>query len=182
MSAIVDCPELERWEALLGEDVPVAERDRYEHHLESCPSCQERLDRLARGGDPLFDLIGQIQDPPTARADPVLTQVMERLHDMKQEDHRAEEDPLDLFFLGVSDRPHILGTLGEFEVQEIIGAGGMGLVLKAYEPSLHRKVAIKVMAASVAGSAMARRRFTREAKAAAAVCHEHIVPVYGVFE
>src|SRR5262245_11703697 len=56
----------------------------------------------------------------------------------------------------------------------------MGVVLKAFDPALHRFVAIKVMAAAVAGSATARRRFTREAQAAAAVCHEHIVAVYGV--
>ncbi len=58
----------------------------------------------------------------------------------------------------------------------------MGVVLKAFDPALDRQVAIKVMAAAVAGSATARRRFTREAKAAAAVCHEHIVPVHGVHE
>ena len=64
----------------------------------------------------------------------------------------------------------------------MIGQGGMGVVLKAFDPALHRLVAIKVMAAAVAGSAIARQRFTREAKAAAAVCHEHIVAVHGVHE
>src|SRR5439155_17565200 len=76
--------------------------------------------------------------------------------------------------------PGLLGTLGDYEVQEVIGEGGMGVVLKAFEPALHRLVAIKVMAC--AGSATARRRFTREAQAAAAVCHDHIVAVYGVHE
>ena len=64
----------------------------------------------------------------------------------------------------------------------MIGQGGMGVVLKAFEPALHRLVAIKVLAAAVAGSATARRRFTREAQAAAAVCHDHIVAVHGVHE
>src|SRR5205823_3653019 len=45
-----------------------------------------------------------------------------------------------------------------------------------------RHVAIKVMAAAVAGSATARRRFTREAQAAAAVSHDHIVTVHRVHE
>jgi hypothetical protein len=58
----------------------------------------------------------------------------------------------------------------------------MGVVLKAFDPSLHRLVAIKVLAAAVAGSATARRRFTREAQAAAAVCHDHVVAVHGVSE
>src|SRR5262249_31836428 len=74
------------------------------------------------------------------------------------------------------------GRLGDYEVQEVIGQGGMGVVLKAFEPALQRLVAIKVMAAAVAGSAVARRRFTREAQAAAAVCHDNIVTVHGVHE
>src|SRR6202035_2761819 len=66
--------------------------------------------------------------------------------------------------------------------QEVIGQGGMGVVLKAYDPALNRLVAIKVLAAGVAGSAVARKRFAREAQAAAAVCHDHIVAVHGVHE
>ncbi len=64
----------------------------------------------------------------------------------------------------------------------MIGEGGMGVVLKAFEPALQRLLAIKVLSAAVAGSVSARRRFTREAQSAAAVCHEHIVAVYGVHE
>src|SRR5262249_56985412 len=81
-----------------------------------------------------------------------------------------------------SGQPGALGLLGDYEVREGIGQGGMGVVLKAYEPALHRLVAIKVLAAAVAGSATARRRFTREAQAAAAVCHENVVTVHGVHE
>ncbi len=88
----------------------------------------------------------------------------------------------DLFFLHPSDRPELLGTLGEYEVLEVIGEGGMGIVLKAFEPALHRLVAIKVMAAAIAGNATARRRFTRKARAAAAVCHDHVVAVHAVDE
>src|SRR5215472_18420835 len=58
----------------------------------------------------------------------------------------------------------------------------MGIVLKAFEPALHRPVAIKVLAPALAGSATARRRFTREAQAAAAVSHDHVVTVHGVSE
>jgi hypothetical protein len=88
----------------------------------------------------------------------------------------------DLYFLRPTDRPDLLGTLGDYEVQEVIGQGGMGVVLKAYEPALHRLVAIKVLAPALAGSATARQRFSREAKAAAAVCHDHVVPVHGIRE
>src|SRR5262249_52328274 len=90
--------------------------------------------------------------------------------------------PSDLYLPNAPPRPNRLGMRGAYEVQEVIGQGGMGVVLKAFDPALHRLVAIKVMAAAVAGSATARRRFTREAQAAAAVCHDHIVAVHGVSE
>jgi serine/threonine protein kinase len=65
-------------------------------------------------------------------------------------------------------------------VLEVIGHGDMGVVLKAFDPPLHRLVAIKVLAAALAGSATARRRFTREVQSAAAVCHDHVVKVHSV--
>src|SRR5207245_8297072 len=60
--------------------------------------------------------------------------------------------------------------------------GGMGVVLKAFDPSLHRVVAIKVLAPQLATSGTARRRFTREAQAAAAVSHDHVVTIHAVDE
>src|SRR5204863_10215328 len=58
----------------------------------------------------------------------------------------------------------------------------MGIVLRAFDAKLHRVVAIKVMAAQLATSATARKRFTREAQAAAAVSHDHIVTIHAVEE
>jgi serine/threonine protein kinase len=64
----------------------------------------------------------------------------------------------------------------------LIGHGGMGVVLKAREPSLDRFVAIKVLAPHLASSKSARKRFAREARAAAAVLHENVIPIYQVAE
>ena len=58
----------------------------------------------------------------------------------------------------------------------------MGVVFKAYDPALRRNVAIKVLSASLASCGAARRRFLREARAAAAVVHEHVVSVFAVVE
>ena len=90
------------------------------------------------------------------------------------------DPPLD--FLAPSQKPGSLGRLDHYEVNEVIGHGGMGVVLRAFDERLHRVVAIKVMAAELATSAMARRRFTREAQAAAAVSHDHIVTIHAVEE
>jgi eukaryotic-like serine/threonine-protein kinase len=62
----------------------------------------------------------------------------------------------------------------------VIGRGGMGIVLQAHDPALNRHVAIKVLAAEWAHNATARRRFAREAQAAAAVVHDHVVPIHFV--
>jgi tetratricopeptide (TPR) repeat protein len=75
-----------------------------------------------------------------------------------------------------------LGRIGPYEVVEQIGQGGMGIVLKAFEERLDRFVAIKVLSPSLADSAEARLRFGREARAAAAVCHEHVVTIHAVDE
>ncbi len=87
-----------------------------------------------------------------------------------------------LDFLAPSRTPGSLGRLDHYEVHEVIGHGGMGVVLRAFDERLHRVVAIKVMAAHLATSATARRRFTREAQAAAAVSHDHVVTIHAVEE
>jgi WD40 repeat protein len=88
----------------------------------------------------------------------------------------------DLGFLAPSDRPGVLGRLGHYEVHEVIGRGGMGVVLRAFDETLRRVVAIKVMAPQLATSATARQRFVREAQAAAAVRNEHVINIHGVDE
>jgi serine/threonine-protein kinase len=87
---------------------------------------------------------------------------------------------LDLDFLTPSENPSHLGRLGPYEVVDVVGEGGMGIVLKAFDPSLSRVVAIKVLAPQMAASGAARRRFFREAKAAAAVVHDHVVAIHAV--
>jgi hypothetical protein len=56
----------------------------------------------------------------------------------------------------------------------------MGIVLKAFDPKLHRVVAIKVVAPSLASNLTARKRFIREARAAAGVTHDHIVTIHEI--
>ncbi|MFN3167693.1 MAG: protein kinase domain-containing protein [Phycisphaeraceae bacterium] len=83
--------------------------------------------------------------------------------------------------LAPTDDPHRLGRIGEYEVTGVVGAGGMGVVLKAIDPSLDRVVAIKVMSPYLAHHGTARKRFEREAKAAAAVLHPNVVPIHSVY-
>src|SRR5262249_58093176 len=75
-----------------------------------------------------------------------------------------------------------LGRLENYEVTEVLGQGGMGLVLKAFDRALKRWVAIKVLTPDLARDPVARERFAREAQAAAAVRHEHVITIHAVSE
>ena len=91
-------------------------------------------------------------------------------------------DQVPLDFLEPSDQPDSLGRLGQYDVREVVGRGGMGIVLKAHDTKLSRVVAVKVLAPELAANATARKRFLREARAAAAVSHDHVVTIYAVEE
>ncbi len=85
-----------------------------------------------------------------------------------------------LGFLDPCDVPGSLGQIGSYVVLEFIGRGGMGIVVRAMDAKLNRIVAIKVLAPEFAGNPQARKRFKREAQAAAAVSHDHVVTIHAV--
>ena len=93
---------------------------------------------------------------------------------------QSAPDNVSLGFLEPAGKSGVLGRLGHYEVLEMVGRGGMGTVLKAFDEKLQRVVAVKVMAVELATNAACRRRFTREARAAAAISHEHIVTIHAV--
>src|SRR5437879_124882 len=92
------------------------------------------------------------------------------------------DDEVPLGFLGPPTRPDALGRLGHYEVLQVLGKGGFGIVFRAFDDMLQRVVAVKVMAPQMAATSPARRRFLREARSSAAVRHEHVVQVYEVGE
>jgi serine/threonine protein kinase len=71
-------------------------------------------------------------------------------------------------------------TLGQYQIVEQIGAGGMATVYKAYQPGLDRHVAIKVLPAQYAFIPGFKERFSLEAKAVAQLSHPNILPIYDV--
>src|SRR5579863_3987263 len=69
-------------------------------------------------------------------------------------------------------------TLGQYELRELLGAGGMGAVYQGYQASLKRVVAVKVLPLGLSSQPGYLERFEREATTSAALEHAHIVPVY----
>jgi hypothetical protein len=105
-------------------------------------------------------------------------------YDSASEMHIAEalENTARSFFDATTLKP---GTrIGEYEIQKLIGSGGMGEVYQARDVRLARDVALKVLPAFLTNDVERLRRFELEARAAAALNHPNILAVYqmGVYE
>jgi hypothetical protein len=83
---------------------------------------------------------------------------------------------------GTGQERRVLEQLGDFRIIREIGHGGMGVVYEAEQVSLGRHVALKVLLNQALLDAKQKRRFEREARAAAKLHHTNIVPVFGVGE
>ncbi len=73
-------------------------------------------------------------------------------------------------------------TFNGYEILSTLGRGGMGVVYRARDPKLNRQIALKLLPSSIFASAGERARFQQEAKAAAAIDHPNIIPVYEIGE
>ena len=105
----------------------------------------------------------------------------EDLEQTEGEGVSGEEDRT-LDFMQPSSRTDALGRIGHYELLEILGKGGFGIVFRAFDETLQRVVAIKVLSARIAVTGPARKRFLREARSSAKVRHENVVRVYAVEE
>jgi eukaryotic-like serine/threonine-protein kinase len=68
--------------------------------------------------------------------------------------------------------------IGDYDLQKLLGCGGMGAVFQGFDRNLHRKVAVKVILPEYAADREARERFLREARSTAAINHDNVVTVY----
>jgi uncharacterized protein (TIGR03067 family) len=175
------CPPQERWKQHLDGTLPAEQQALLTAHLDQCGDCRQTLEMLAVGGDSLLDVARQAGDR-TEASSPALDEVLEKCRAPSVE---TQADPVcsadeSLSFLSPSSKPGHIGRLGHYEVQQLLGKGGFGVVLKAFDEKLHRVVAIKVLSPAYAANGSARKRFIREARAAAAVKNEHVVGIYDV--
>ena len=146
-------------------------------HLDSCLTCRNYLEKEAGSPEVWRNATELLKPNEFDQAATAVYSVSTLSGDVLRQPVAAR-DVLDL--LTPSEDPQHLGRLGTYEVTGVVGVGGMGVVLKAIDPSLDRVVAVKVMAPRLANNENARKRFAREAKAAAAVLHPNVVPIHSV--
>ncbi|MFN3193585.1 MAG: serine/threonine-protein kinase [Aureliella sp.] len=116
---------------------------------------------------------GEFLESPAPRL--ALTLIADEIDDFDEKEYDFE-------FLDESDKSGCLGALGHYEIIGVVGRGAFGIVFRAFDTKLNRVVAIKVMAPELAQNKMAVRRFSREAQAAAAVVHDHVVTLHAIEE
>ncbi|MGE3821942.1 MAG: protein kinase, partial [Isosphaeraceae bacterium] len=193
-----DCPGTERLAAWLAGSVP----EDLAVHVEGCPACRQEVERRLSASEVLGGLTPGASDSQRRRG-PALRNALDSLkRESLEVPDPTEQAP------SVVGRSTVAGPsqsvrvprpgdessprmtevgpakpdrrIGPYQVLDRVGRGGMGEVFRAMDPALDRVVAVKVLTESLAGSPEARRRFLREARAAAAVCHEHVVTIHAV--
>lgn len=194
-----DCPRPEQLRALLDDSsrtVPphADEGQAVRAHLNSCSACQSLLDLWSREE---WQAAGGSQSPAPPAAPGLLRELVNRIvqqgpgegdqHETveslwsERESYGATTPVVDepsLQFPGPPDPAAPLGRLGNYAIQSQIGSGAQGILFRAFDETLQRTVAIKVLKPDFAGARLTgESRFAREARAAAALNSPHIVGV-----
>lgn len=167
MNNSIACLEPDQMQSLLTGDLPPDEIATAESHLSSCDACQQRIESQVGADDFWGDVRHSLLEPNNGlKADSGENERMRSLLDL----------------LGPTDDPEMLGRIGAYEIAGLLGTGGMGVVFKGFDRALNRYVAIKMLLPHLSISGAARKRFAREAQAAAAIVDDHVMAIHCVSE
>ncbi len=139
-------------------------------HLRGCQACRDRFAKYKDGSNTetnLFPHDENYADTKTVASEDIVSDI-------------SLEGRFDLSLFAPSSIQGAMGKLGKYDVLSVLGTGGMGVVFKGFDEELRRPVALKVLNRELSSSSTARRRFVREARAAAAVNHPNVVTIHGV--
>ena len=153
----------DRLKRLLNESLPEADESDVSVHVASCAVCQAELESLAAGRgwwDEAGRRLSGFGERPASGAESLHVEAarFEAANGESSHDDEAARFATDFAVdvLEPSEDSAMLGRLGEYEIVEVIGRGGMGVVLKGFQKELHRYVAVKVLAPHLATSGAAR--------------------------
>jgi predicted Ser/Thr protein kinase len=177
---MTELPDRHTLQRMLDGDLPPQDVKRISRMIAENPSLLDLLDDMTR--DAPLDR-GRTHTPKDPALRVLLQQMRETSADAlggEQPRGRTLDDDEPLIFPEAPTERAPLGRLGPYNIIRLLGEGSTGLLYEAYDTKLDRIVAIKVLRRDLAALAAARARFDREARAAAALIHDHIVTVYDV--
>ena len=181
--------DAETIERFLADRLVAKQLQAFEEHLSACQTCQQRLrDRAAEPdwwqgateflSSDSFD-VRRGEESELATEKVPAGSAPTRVEDSSlSAEHDGLQRVLDL--LTPAEDPRYLGRLDCCDIVGAVGFGGMAVVLKGFEATLNRFVAIKIMAPHLASIRAARERFSREARAAASVLHPNVIAIHCV--
>ncbi|MBI3861188.1 MAG: serine/threonine protein kinase [Planctomycetia bacterium] len=194
MKTSIGCLQTDELRQMLDGSLSGERQQECTAHMDSCECCQARIEELAVEGTNLSQVVGQLQESqPVANSAywPAL-KALDRSVAPESRDSNPEMQQtfvpkssptrrdVALDFLEPASDSAYLGRIAHFDVMRVLGRGGMGLVLEAFDSRLQRNVALKVLDPDLAEDEVARQRFCREARAAASITHENVVAVHQV--
>jgi serine/threonine-protein kinase len=179
------CPDPAILEDLLAGRLSDDDQTAIEGHVESCAVCQQQLQRLADIATvlPKSSIPAGLRDVTDSQP---LSDVMRALRLNPPSPRTAVGSPeTDVEQLSkISTRPARFARrperIGDYDVQAVLGRGGIGVVYRGTDRVLGRDVAIKVLRSDLADHESMRERFLREARSAASLRHDNVVAIYGV--
>lgn len=187
MKTGIKCPPTEELQQLLDGSLSGERQVEFTEHLDSCEYCQTKLEEIATAGTNLSGLVERIHESEPVSDSaywPALKELDSGVSSGVAETFVpkpvSRSRSLSLDFLQPASDTAYLGRLAHFDVMRVLGRGGMGIVLEAFDSKLQRNVALKVLDPEFASDEIARQRFCREARAAASITHENVVAVHQV--
>ncbi len=200
MAIVPTCPLPREYQRLLGGALPAGAAEDLLKHLAECPRCADVISILAPGGGEATELVSDeagraaivsrlrqhlgaetLGGGGTDRSDAPATRHGEHEHEHDAPARLDTADKVRTLFAPPREEGE-MGWLGPYRILDVLGSGGMGVVLRAEDSSLRRPVAIKILQPELASAASAADRFLREAQMMAALKHDHVVTVYHVGE
>jgi serine/threonine protein kinase len=178
MPAVSACPPPSDYQRLIYGVLPPSEVERLSQHLTGCSSCAAAVQTLL-GEDTLLSAVRGAPADALVGED-VPSDLTQRLLALRSAPDLSSDSSLTLRALSPAQQPDEIGRLAHYRVLKVLGEGGMGVVFLAEDVRLARTVALKTMKPEIAADPRNRQRFDREARAAAKVEDDHIVPIYDV--
>ena len=172
------CLELDLLRQVATGTASATEEALVENHLNDCSRCAKRLERLLESTEGLDELRMAKGERSDADMEAIRAAGFPRFPEA--EVSHGQVVLSNGLRLGLPRDSRYMARMGAYDVLSVIGEGGMGVVLRAWEESLQREVAIKVMSPRWQNDPIARERFLKEARSAAGLKHPNVATIHAI--